>query len=279
MIRLPKFGFIGYGSMGSMLVKKLIQSAEIKQEDIIITRKNIDKLPEIQKLWPEVVVTQDITDVVQNSKYIFLCMKPLEYLGVIKEIKPLLTEEHHIISITGSLMINDIERLLPCKITRLLPTLTSEVLEGITLVCHNSQVQEKDALELESNFHSFTRLFRVKEDDYGFASEFTSCGPGLYAAMLQEFVEAGLRHSNSLTKEQVVELVMQTIYGTAKLMLENEMDFEQVITRVATKGGITEEGVRVLKEGLPNVFDEVFECTMGKRRAVEKNLHEQFLEG
>lgn len=275
---MQQFGFIGYGSMGSMLVKELIQSAGIKQEDIIVTRKNPDKLSEIQKVWPEVIVTREITEVVKNSKYIFLCMKPMEYLGVIEEIKPFLTEQHHIISITGSLKIADMERLIFCKITRLLPTLTSEVQEGITLICHNSLVQEADAYELEHIFESFTRLFRVKEEDYGFASEFTSCGPGLYAAMLQEFVEAGLRHSSSLSKEQIAELVMQTIYGTARLMLKNEMDFEQVITRVATKGGITEEGVRVLTEELPVVFDKVFECTMGKRRGAEEELHRQFLQ-
>lgn len=272
------FGFIGYGSMGSMLVKELINSAGVPQNNVIITRKNIDKLKEITERWPLVKVTQEVAEVVRQSKYIFLCMKPMEYLNVIKEIRPYITAEHHLISITGSLMIKDMEHQVQCKITRMLPTLTSEVKEGVTLICHNRWVTESEAVELEDILKHFTSLFRVNESDYGFASEFTSCGPGLYAAMFQEFVEAGLRHSNSLTKEQIAELVMQTVYGTARLMLEKNMDFEQVIERVATKGGITEEGVRVLKDGLPDVFDEVFEQTMGKRRIVEGKLHQQFYE-
>lgn len=273
------FGFIGYGSMGSMLVEELINSAGIRQEDLIVTRKNLEKLNDITNTWPKINVTAEVTEVAKQSKYIFLCMKPMEYKDVLKEIESCLSEQQHLISITGSLMISDIEHMTKCKITRMLPTLTSEVREGITLICHNSSVTQDDAKELENVLRTFTRLFIVKEADYGFASEFTSCGPGLYAAMLQEFVEAGLRHSNSLSKDQIFDLVVQTVYGTARLMLEHKMDFEQVITRVATKGGITEEGVKVLKKGLPEVYDEVFDSTMGKRKIVEATLHQQFMEG
>ncbi len=273
---MPQYGFIGYGSMGSMLVKELIGSAKVRQEDIIVTRKNTDRLDEIKALWPDIIVTKDITELMKQAKYIFLCMKPKEYLSVLQDIRECITKKHHLISINGSLNISDMEYIVRCKITRLLPTLTSEVKEGITLICHNSFINDQEADELETVFKSFTKLFRVEESDFGFASEFTSCGPGFYAAMLREFVEAGQRHSDCLSKEQILDLVMQTVYGTARLMLDNKMNFDAVINRVATKGGITEVGVKVMEEGLPVVFDEVFDQTMSKRKEVERNLHVQY---
>lgn len=273
---MNKIGFVGYGSMGSMLVKGLIHSGMVSQESIVITRKNKERLPEIAKVWPDIQLAEDPVPIAMNCKYIFLCMKPAEFYQVLSEIKPLIDPEQHIISITSAILISDIEKMLPCKITKILPTIVSEAGEGITLVCHNGLVNETEAETLELLLGSFSTVSKIDEEAFGFASQLTSSGPGFYAAMLQEFVEAGLRYHTSLTEEDIVSLVAQTVYGTAKLMLDKSMSFKDVITRVAVKGGITEEGVNVMKTALPQVFDEVFEKTMNKRKIVDEKLHNQF---
>ncbi|HWT75661.1 MAG TPA: NAD(P)-binding domain-containing protein [Mobilitalea sp.] len=274
---MDHIGFIGYGSMGSMLVKGLIRSGKINQHQIFITRKDKNKLSEIKDDWPEINLAEEASEVAEHSKYIFLCVKPADYYRVLTEIKPVITSEKHIISITSAVMLEDMERVVSCKITKILPTVISEIGEGITLICHNSHLSQIEAQIVENMLESFTKLCHINEEDFGLASQFTSSGPGFYAALLQEFVEAGLRYSDSMTKEEMVGLVSQTVYGTAKLMLENCMNFTDVVNRVATKGGITEEGVIVMKEGLPAVFDQLFEQTMGKRKVVDEKIHQQFI--
>jgi pyrroline-5-carboxylate reductase len=71
-------------------------------------------------------------------------------------------------------------------------------------------------------------------------------------------------------------LVIKTLYGTAKLLVDKNLKFEEVIARVATKGGITEEGVKVLKSGLPEVFAEMFNQTMDKRKRVNEMVNKDF---
>lgn len=44
------------------------------------------------------------------------------------------------------------------------------------------------------------------------------------------------------------------------------MSFEDVVKRVATKGGITEVGSRVIYDGFPDIADEMFGKTIAKRR-------------
>ena len=51
------------------------------------------------------------------------------------------------------------------------------------------------------------------------AADFTSCAPGMVAAIFQNFVEAGLKHSG-LPKEIAQQMVISTLFGTAKLLLE-----------------------------------------------------------
>ena len=61
-------------------------------------------------------------------------------------------------------------------------------------------------------------------------------------------------------------MLLNTLGSTADLMLQKDMSFEDVVKRVATKGGITEVGSRVIYDGFPEVADEMFGKTMAKRR-------------
>lgn len=270
-------GFIGYGSMAKMLISSFIRYGKIDQEQIIVTRKNKDRLDEISMDWPRIGIADEIREVVCQSDYIFICVKPFEFARVLKDIKPYLKQEQHIISIAGSVWIKDMEKIIDSKITKLLPTVVSEVQGGITLICHNEKVTYKEQQEIEDLVSCNSKLRPTKEEDFGFASEFTSCGPGLYAKLFQEFAEAGARHGDNFTKEEIYDMVLTTLIGTTKLMQERSMDFIDVINRVTTKGGITEEGVKVFEEGLPLVFDEAFQKMMYKREVVSGRLHEEFI--
>ena len=61
-------------------------------------------------------------------------------------------------------------------------------------------------------------------------------------------------------------------------MLEKEYSFSDVIARVATKGGITEEGTKVVHEQFPQTADAVFEKTLEKRRQTTEKAQKSFEE-
>lgn len=267
-------GFIGYGSMGSMLVKAVMATGLVTQEQIIVTRKDKSRLKEINSEWPDMKVTEDVTDIAKNADYIFICVKPFEYPDLLKAMKPYVRPEKHLITIAGSVMLDSLEQIIPCKITKMLPTVASEVNEGITLICHNDKVKEVDADNIKKLLNKTGNLWMIDEKNFDFASELTSCGPGFIAAIFEEFVEAGCRYTNSFTKEQMAEMLLQTVFATARVMMEKEMGFDDVVARVATKGGITEEGVKSIHSGMPRVFDEVLQSTMAMREVVNsKMLH------
>lgn len=269
-------GFIGYGNMGSMLVGGLVKTGRLDQSKIIVTRKDKSRLREIQEEWPGINVAVEASEIAKKAKYIFVSVKPLEFKNILDEIKPYIKSWHHIISTVGSVNIADIESFVHCRVTRLLPAVTSEVNEGVLLACHSETVEAEEAAFVEDLLKATGEINLIQEKDFGFASEFTSCGPGFFAAMFQELIEAGLRYCGSFTKEELVRLVLKTLYGTARLMLEKNMDFEAVISKVATKGGITEDGVNILKNRLPQVFDEVFGMTMKKREIVSEKVSREF---
>ena len=71
-------------------------------------------------------------------------------------------------------------------------------------------------------------------------------------------------------------MVLNTMSATGDLMLRNDMTFEQVVERVATKGGITEEGTKVIYEMFPEAAGEMFEKTLEKRRITAQKAADAF---
>lgn len=108
-------------------------------------------------------------------------------------------------------------------------------------------------------------------------SELVSCMPGFIAAIFNEICISAQKHT-SIATEEVVQMVLNTMFGTGQLMIENNCSYQDVITRVATKGGITEEGVKVIQESFPQVSDAIFDKTLEKRRQTTLNAQKAFKE-
>lgn len=107
----------------------------------------------------------------------------------------------------GSIQFSQLEKILgQIKISKVIPSVTAEVNESQTLVCHNECVSEKDKIVLERILHTLGN----------------------------------------------------------------------VIERVATKGGITQEGTKVIEEKFPPVAAEIFEKTLAKRKVTTEKAIEIF---
>lgn len=272
---MDKVGFIGYGSMGRMLVKGFVKSGALDPERMLIctrTEARLAGLPEGVK------TTGSNEELAQRCTHLFICVKPLEVKGVLDQIAQFFPQDAHLISIAACVTIGDLENVFPGKITKVIPSLTSEVGSGVSLICHNGQVGKQDAEYINNLFASISRVQSIREENFEVAADLTSCAPGLIAAIFQEFAAAGTRHS-SLTPEEAEAMVVSTLDGTAKLLADKQLGFTETICRVATKGGITEEGVKVLRGGLPAVFDEVFSRTLDKHETVKARVREQFCSG
>ncbi len=80
-------------------------------------------------------------------------------------------------------------------------------------------------------------VIELPEEEMGMGSELVSCMPGFIASMFDVVCQSAKSHT-SLTVEQIVQMVTNTLYGTGRLMLEQNLSFDQVVRRVATKGSI-----------------------------------------
>ena len=271
---MKKTGFIGYGSMGRMLINGFLKSGILSPKETVISNRTMAKIENLAQEWKGITLTTDNRKAARESDLLFICVRPLDVLPVLREIKSDLKGSTHLVSIAGCVTVNDIESQFQGQVTKVIPSVTSEVREGISLVYHNPKVTGDRIDILEKLLGAISRVIHVRENEFEVAADFTSCAPGMIAAIFDCFVKAGLKHTE-IESDIAQSLVVSTLFGTAKFMTEKGIGFSELIGRVATKGGITEEGVKVLNNRLPAVFDEVFLNTLSKHGVVKEMIRNQ----
>ncbi|MDD1723873.1 MAG: hypothetical protein LUQ07_01945 [Methanospirillum sp.] len=130
-------------------------------------------------------------------------------------------------------------------------------------------VDRDHAMQAEDLFGSVSRVIRLDETLFEPATDLMGCAPAIYAAILDEFVQSGCRNSG-IDENLAYEMALRTFTGTGLLL--GHMTPDEIIPRVATPGGITEEGVLLLREGLPSLFDSLFRKTGEKNEILRDSI-------
>jgi pyrroline-5-carboxylate reductase len=263
------FGFIGTGHLGSMLVRKFTQTRAIEAEDILASNRTPEKADKLAKATH--IRTAANRVVAELSDVIFICVRPLDVEDVLKDIGHLLTPEKLLVSVAGDVSLKDLRTLCKARVARAFPSMASERLKGVTLMAFGDNATATDRRLALHLFQALGGAVTVDEKDFEVLADLTSCAPGYFAAILREFVLASKRRG--IGEDLAERLVKQTLLGTA-LLLKDE-SFQGLITSVATKGGITEAGVKVIQAEAPEMFDQLFQATQARHEQVKKRVHSQ----
>lgn len=267
-----KIGIIGYGSTGKMLFEKFLENQCVSAENLLVANRTREK---IVHLKDRCTVCESNRELVTEADIVFLCVRPVDMKEVLLEIKEYLKEDALLVSLNGSILFKQIEQICDNKIAKVIPSVTAEVNQAQTLACYNERVTEKDKEYLRKLFSCMGTVIELPEQEMGMGAELVSCMPGFIAGIFQELCVSAKKHT-SLSENRIVQMVLRTMVGTGILMLDKEYSYEDVISRVATKGGITEEGTKVIHEQFPKVADEVFEKTLEKRRQTTEKAQRSF---
>ena len=264
-----KVGIIGYGSMGRMLVEKLSKN---KDTALFVFNRTPEK---VAGLAPEISVCSSNGDLASKVDIVIMCVRPFDIKQVLSELAEAVSPEALIVSLNGSVSFASMQKIVNHKMAKLIPSLTAEIEKSQSLVCFNEKASETDKKNLMSLFKCMGDVILLPENEMGMGSELVSCMPGFIASIFDVICSSAREHT-SLPDEQIISMVLNTLCATGELMLSKNMSFEDVVTRVATKGGITEEGTKVVYEKFPAIAGELFEKTLEKRRQTAAKAEEIF---
>ena len=264
-----RVGIIGYGSMGKMLLWKFSEAAKIAKQDLFVSNRTESKLEEAKDI-AQVVSNKELAS---SSDIVFVCVRPSDLKTVLEEIRDSINPDSMLVSLNGSVSFESIRKVIDIRTAKVIPSLTAEIGRSQTLVCFDEKVSDKTALK--DLLSCIGDVIELPENEMGMGSELVSCMPGFIASIFDVICKSAEGHT-SIPREQIVKMVLSTMSATGELMLQKEMSFEDVVTRVATKGGITEEGTKVVYEGFPETADLLFAKTLEKRRLTTENAEKNF---
>lgn len=267
-----KVGVIGYGSMGKMLLEKLPSNSELIEGKLFVANRTYEKIASLNKEYHLCQSNQEIAALVD---ILFVCVRPIDMKKVLEEIESSLREDSIVISLNGSIAFEQLETICKNKFIKVIPSVMAEINKSQTLICYNDMVNESDKLYVKNLLQCIGTVIELPESEMGMGSELVSCMPGFIAAIFNEICISAKQHT-SIPTEEVVQMVLHTMIGTGQLMLEHNYSFQDVISRMATKGGITEEGAKVIQEAFPVVSDAIFDKTLEKRKQTALNAQKAF---
>jgi len=257
-----KVGVIGYGSMGKMILEKISAGSDLVDGKLYVANRSYAK---IAKLKEEYHVCQSNREIASLVDVLFVCVRPVDIRTVLEEIRLSLKEETIVVSLNGSITFEQLETVCKRKLVKAIPSVLAEINKSQTLICYNNSVNESDKEYIKELMGCMGTVIELPESEMGMGSELVSCMPGFVAAIFDEICVSAQKHT-SIPPADVIQMVLNTMIGTGQLMVENNLSYEEVISRVATKGGITREGVNVIQESFPKVADTIFDKTLEKRK-------------
>jgi competence protein ComER len=271
-----RVGFIGTGSMGSVLIEAFIQSGALNPEQIIITNRTIAKAEHLAAAYPGLRVSLSNADAAHQCDILFVCVKPLEYTSVLQDIKNTIDPAQILVSITSPVLIRHLEEKIPCKIAKIIPSITNYVSSGASLCMYSTRMSDTDIELLENLFAYISAPIRVSEEHTRISSDLTSCGPAFLSFFLQKFIEAAVEETG-ISEAEATRLASEMLLGTGKLLTVGGFTPQSLQKQVAVPGGITAEGLRIMEKELCGMFNHLIRTTHAKYKEDLEKVEARFI--
>lgn len=240
-------GFIGCGNMAQAMLKGILAKGIYSSEEVIVSRRSETALEEIHAELG-VQTTADNREVAGQADILVLAVKPYQFEQVIDEIAEVVKEDTLIISIAAGQSIANIEHLFGknIKLVRTMPNTPALVLAGATGMCFNAHVTEEEKTRVVELFESFGVVAQVSEEMINTVIGVSGSAPAYIFMVIEAMADAAV--ADGMPRAQAYELAAQTVYGSAKMVLETGKHPGELKDMVCSPGGTTIEAVRVLEE-------------------------------
>ena len=252
-----KFAVIGVGNMAKSIISGII-SANIPVSSFYLFDK-ISAACDCYNGKENFYIQNDIISTVEKADCILLSVKPQNYNEILSEIKKATDYSQKLyISIGAGITSQSVSDALDgANVIRVLPNLPMTIGMGASVICKNDNVSKDNFSFVESIFASSGSTTIIDEKDMNAIIGVTSSSPA-YVFKFINAIYMGAK-AQGLDTEGLLETVCDVVMGSAMLLKQSSDTPTELISKVASKGGTTEQALLKLDEGN---FDKVIENAM-----------------
>lgn len=257
-----KIGFIGTGNMGSAIIKGLVVSRFVSEKEINIFDLNDEKVKKISEKY-NVNSLQNEAKIVENSEIIILAVKPDIYSSVLEKIKDKMGKNKIILTIAAGVNISDVENIIgkDKKIVRTMPNTPAQVMEGMTAVSFNKNINSEEKETIFGLLNSFGKSIEIEEKLMHVFTAISGSLPAYVYMFAEALSDGGVLEG--MSREKTYKIIAQAIKGSAEMMLKTGKHPGILKDEVTSPGGTTIEALKVLENGnfRGTLINAVSKCT------------------
>ncbi|MEA3485705.1 MAG: pyrroline-5-carboxylate reductase [Candidatus Aerophobetes bacterium] len=242
-----KICFIGAGRMGTGLVMGILKRKLIPPQHIWACDKLQDRLSPLAKLG--VKTSLEIDQVIKKADVIFIAVKPQDIDGVLESLRDDVQSSQLIISIAAGITTSYITRKLERKIPliRVMPNAPALAREGISAISPAEGVGLEKIKIAREILETVGEIVEIPEELQDAVTGLSGSGPAYIYTVIEGLIQGGIKVG--LNQKLASKLAIQTALGAAKVAKETGKSMDKLIATVASPGGITIKGLKVLEKG------------------------------
>jgi pyrroline-5-carboxylate reductase len=242
-------GVIGAGVMGQTLIKGLLGAGLVTRRQIWATAKTQASCDEVAESLG-ITTMRDYREAASTAGIVLVCVKPSQITAVASVLREAsLREDTLLISILAGVTIERLESLLHLHNIwlRAVPNTPCVVGQGMTAVCGGTHARPEHLALAERIFSSVGRCVTVEEHYCNAITALSGSGPAYMYLVMEALADAGVRVG--LRRDLALELVAQTMLGSARMVLDTGRHPASLRDDVTTPAGCTIGGLLMLEDG------------------------------
>lgn len=262
-----RLGFLGSGNMASALIQGLVHGGVVPPTHILASDVKTERLEQLEKEHG-VRTTMDNHQLVRESDVVVLAVKPQVIDRVLTEVGKDFRADQLLVSVAAGVPIEALESRLPpgSRVVRTMPNTPATVQAGATAVAGGANATADDLRLARELFEAVGRVVVLDEALLDAVTGLSGSGPAYIMLIIEALADGGVKVG--LHRDTALLLAAQTVFGSAKLLLETGEHPGRLKDMVTSPGGTAIAGLHTLESGAlrKTLIDAVETAT---RRAAE----------
>ncbi|HEY5056487.1 MAG TPA: pyrroline-5-carboxylate reductase [Acidobacteriaceae bacterium] len=243
-----RIAILGAGKMGGILLQAFLKNNLLHADQLVATVQHPDRAQALSAQFGVEVDTDNLA-AARQADIILLGVKPAQVPAVVNEIAPALTPEKMLLSFAASVKTRDIEDAAGCNlaVVRAMPNTPAMLAAGITALCPGRFVSPQQMGVAQKIFATVGRTVVLDEKHMDAVTGLSGSGPAFMYIVIEALAEAGV--NVGLPRDVATLLAAQTVYGSARMVLETGYHPALLKDQVTTPAGCTVDGILELEAG------------------------------
>jgi pyrroline-5-carboxylate reductase len=241
-------GFVGCGKMATALAQGFIRANLVAPAQLVGSDVSEESRAAFSRTTGGATTSRNV-EVLKAAGVVVLSVKPDQVQAVVNDLRPGVTREHLILSIAAGVTLDRLESALPegTRVVRVMPNTPALVGESATAYAPGRAALAEDTQLVHRLFAAVGSAVQVREPLLDAVTGLSGSGPAYVFLMLEALSDGGV--AAGLPREVATRLAVQTVLGSAQMVLETGQHPSVLREMVTSPGGTTVEGLHELEKG------------------------------